>query len=97
VRSCENEPVVHQNITNGELILVEKSMGQMQALALQKMLVKYHGDGNNDRVIEKLVIDDCSIKDKQMATILNTVMTQGAAKVIQISNNCFKLESMASL
>jgi hypothetical protein len=48
-------------------------MGEKQALALKNMLKEYKGKNDRDRIVEKLVIDDCSIRDNILAIILESL------------------------
>ena len=72
---CDNESILPNfiKIETGELILVEQRMGEKQANALKNMLKEYKGKSDRDRIVEKLIIDDCSIRDNILAIILESV------------------------
>ena len=48
-------------------------MGEKQANALKNMLKEYKGKNDRDRIVERLIIDDCSIRDNILAIILESV------------------------
>jgi hypothetical protein len=94
--SCFNEPVIPSfaQIQNNELILIEQRMGDNQAIALRNLLQQYQGRCDSDRMVSKIVIDDCSIRDMALSQILEGVLAQGILKVIQISNVHFETNSI---
>jgi hypothetical protein len=62
-------------VKNNELVIIGSRMSIQLAQAFKTMVESYVGRTDRDRIIHKLVVDDCSIRDNILAVILSAVQT----------------------